>query len=459
VELEEDGTSFMQADKSLFKRWSLRENPGAILGIGHLHKLYRNPLGFMTSLNGHDGMVKIKLGRQAAYVVSDRDLFDSVLREDRIFDKGGILFEELEKYMGRGLVTCPHAAHRPMRRVTQSNFRQPNIQEYVEGVIQEVEISTRAWKSGQTIDLSSFSLEIFSRTIAKIVFGPDTPNRSLQYIVDAVRSTQEGVFQAICLSFLPRYVSARLNRKFLSAQMAMRAALSEDLADQYQSERKGLVAIWSNAKTASGEPLYSQEEVFGQCLNLLFAGAETVASTLPWVLLHILENSSVRRQIEAEINAHPFHAKLQYDAASFPHLRRTVAETLRLTPPVWILTRKTTCAVELLNGTIPADALIIISPYALQRKHSTYSSPDSFEPARWESAGQLGGSFNGVLTFGAGPRRCIGDALAMAELTIATAIILRTWKLTIGSRPIPRVRATISPRSMLVRVERRLAAA
>ncbi|HET6357963.1 cytochrome P450 [Streptomyces sp.] len=58
---------------------------------------------------------------------------------------------------------------------------------------------------------------------------------------------------------------------------------------------------------------------------------------------------------------------------------------------------------------------------------------DRFDPDRWITERRIERSRGAAVPFGAGNRKCIGDATAWTEATIALATVLRRWKL----RPVP----------------------
>ncbi|MFJ3219609.1 hypothetical protein ACIPLC_27280 [Kitasatospora sp. NPDC086801] len=96
--------------------------PGALPVIGHAHRFLRDPLGFLMSLPADSGLVSIGLGPISMVLVRDADLTRQVLLDDRVFDKGGVLFERARDVIGDNLVTVRHARHRGERRLHQPAF-------------------------------------------------------------------------------------------------------------------------------------------------------------------------------------------------------------------------------------------------------------------------------------------------------------------------------------------------
>lgn len=94
-----------------------------------------------------------------------------------------------------------------------------------------------------------------------------------------------------------------------------------------------------------------------------------------------------------------------------------VWETLRVTPPTWLLARVTTEEVQVGGTRIPAGRVIFVSPLLLGRLSELVPGDESglpgFDPDRWRDGGRRPGAW---LPFGAGPHACPGRTLGMAQL-------------------------------------------
>ena len=96
--------------------------PGRLPLLGHAVPLFRDPLGFVRSLADVGPVVRVDLGPQAMYVVTDPGLTRRVLREGKTFDKGGALFDKVRELTGDSLLTSHYALHHRQRRLMQPAF-------------------------------------------------------------------------------------------------------------------------------------------------------------------------------------------------------------------------------------------------------------------------------------------------------------------------------------------------
>jgi pentalenene oxygenase len=123
--------------------------PGAFPLIGHAIRLMRDPTAFLSHLaDDGDDLVRIKIGPTAAFVPCSPDSLQKVLKDDRVYDKGGVFYENARDIAGNGLVTCPFKDHRRQRRLMQSAFQRSQLAKYSEAMRAEIETSSARWACG-----------------------------------------------------------------------------------------------------------------------------------------------------------------------------------------------------------------------------------------------------------------------------------------------------------------------
>ncbi len=95
---------------------------------------------------------------------------------------------------------------------------------------------------------------------------------------------------------------------------------------------------------------------------------------------------------------------------------------MRLYPPAAAIIRETLHAIEIDGYQLPEGTAIFLSPYTLHRIPEYFPAPDQFDPERFTLEREKQLPRYAYLPFGAGPRVCIGNHLALMEgqLLIAT---------------------------------------
>jgi cytochrome P450 len=130
---------------------------------------------------------------------------------------------------------------------------------------------------------------------------------------------------------------------------------------------------------------------------------------------------------------------------------------LRLYPPGWILTRRTTAAVDLGGHRLAPGATVLFSPYALHRDPEFFPDPERFDPDRWLPERAKALPRHAMLPFSAGKRKCMGDVFAMNMATILLSTLAGRWRLR--STPETKVqslaRMTLTVEATPMRVEPR----
>ncbi len=180
----------------------------------------------------------------------------------------------------------------------------------------------------------------------------------------------------------------------------------------------------------------SRAQLRDQIATMIVAGHETTALALFWALFLLASAPDAQEQIAREVRG----VDLGPDAAGdtlqrLPFTRAVASEALRLYPPAFIVARQAVTADNCGATSVPAGALVVISPWVLHRHARRWSEPDAFDPARFlrdEPPPRF--SF---MPFGAGPRVCVGAQFGLAEVVLVLAILIRKFEFQLaGSRPV-----------------------
>ena len=160
-------------------------------------------------------------------------------------------------------------------------------------------------------------------------------------------------------------------------------------------------------------------------VSTMIVGAhENTSLTLFWACLLLAGAPEWQEAIRAEAITHDLSPEVA--GAALPGLactRAVVEETLRLYPQVFMIAREAAVAHELGGIRVTAGALVLLPFCMLYRNPRYWPAPGRFDPTRF-----LGGAERerfSYLPFGAGPNVCIGSRLAMAELVLVLARLLR----------------------------------
>ncbi|MEL6927063.1 MAG: cytochrome P450 [Cyanobacteria bacterium J06600_6] len=211
------------------------------------------------------------------------------------------------------------------------------------------------------------------------------------------------------------------------------------------SQRQDILSLMMSAQDEHGEGM-KDYELRDELMTLMLAGHETTATAIAWGLYWLHRYPEIKAKLEAEI------ASLGADIdpmaiARLPYLDAVCKETLRIYPVAMLTFPRTVVEpTELMGHKLETGQVVMGCIYLMHQREDVYPEPQKFKPERF-----LEREFDTYefFPFGGGKRRCIGEALAMLELKLVLATVVREYNLELeGSKPeIPARRGvTLAPK-------------
>jgi pentalenene oxygenase len=425
--------------------------PGALPLAGHIRSLVKDPLAFLSSLPEHGDLVWIKIGPLRAIVACHPELTRELLRRDEDFDKGGQVMDRAREFIGDGLITCVHSDHSRHRRMMQPAFQTDRFPAYASVMTEQIAAVTANWREGHIIDAFDDIHVMTSKTMSIIMFASEISASAVSRFREALGEILDGTYRRMLtppgLDRLPTPGKRRYDR----ARACLREITSQ-FTDNIQdgADRDDLMSMLLTFRDDDGQSL-SADEICDQVTSLFSAGTETTASTVGWALHYLACDPQLQQRLRAEARTVLGGRTASWeDVPSLHYARRTIWETLRICPPAWLLTRKATCDTELGGCQIPAGTTLVYSAYLLHHRADIFADPDRFDPDRWNDTKPPRGGF---VPFGNGPRKCIGDNIAMTQAILMLSSIISRWQVTPVAeniRPVPRL--VLTPRRIQLRL-------
>ncbi|KNG81347.1 cytochrome P450 [Aspergillus nomiae NRRL 13137] len=194
--------------------------------------------------------------------------------------------------------------------------------------------------------------------------------------------------------------------------------------------------IMSHLVDESGHVAFPREELDSTFMILTTTSSETTATVLTGILAYLVNQPETMgrlvRDIRQGLKSDP---EISLSAASdLTYLTAVIQEGLRLCPPVpWMLPRQVPPGGSIVVGPGCREGFTSVSlqAYTLNRDPSRFYASASFIPERW----LLDASVNpnspyyhddrwAVKLFSIGPRSCLGQHLAWAEMRLILAKLL-----------------------------------
>lgn len=399
---------------------------------GHLVPLARDPLAFLKSLPAHGALVRVHMGPVPLVVICDPELTHQALVDDRVFDKGGPVFERFRDVLGDGLSSCPHHAHRRLRRLAQPAFHSGRLPGYARTMTVCLEEVTGSWMPGRPLDVPTEMMSVTSQVTAATLFSESLPAAERGQLIDDVKTIAGGVFRRMLLVPPLDRLPTPGNRAYLRARTRLRHTCDLVIAERRADGTDHgdlLSALVAARDPEDGGRGMTDAEISDTILTVFLAGTETTASTLAWALDLLARHPEIEQRLHTEVDTVLRGNPATH--ADLPRLElteRIINETLRLYPQGWFLTRTVTHDTHLGGHPLPAGTSLAYSPYLIHHRPDLYTDPETFDPDRWDPK-RPQPPRHAFIPFATGARKCIGDTFAMAEATLALATITARWRL------------------------------
>lgn len=356
-----------------------------------------------------------------AFSINDVNAVDRVLRTNaKNYTKQTLQYGSLKLVTGEGLLTADGEIWRAHRRALQPAFHRTMQQLVVTAIEESYEHFAAEWRAQPVLEISAAMQHVTLEVVGRSLFGTSLSGSSEVIAEATLKALKVVVAKARMPLPIPLSIPTPNNMRLNSAVKALDAAVAELLAAP-SSHPDAFITLLREAHESDPER-FDVTAVRDEIVTFIVAGHETVASALTWTLQLLNENPDSLARVVAEARS----AINTSDLNEIPLAVAAFAESLRLYPPAWLITRESIESDELCGITVPPKSLIIMSPYLLQRT-ARWEQPDSFIIDRFTAADSSQLARADYLPFGLGARMCIGRDMALAEGPMLLAKLLRDF--------------------------------
>ncbi len=433
--------------------------PFSITGWGHLSRMSRDMLGTLAQWQRQFGdVVHLRLWPEHEVIVADPELVrellvthhDALVRWERAIG----VFAQLH---GHSVLIAESEAWRAKRHTLQPSFSPKAVQSFSPTIGVAVEQALACWPACDTrfpieSALTSLTMEVILQMTFSSGVGADADAQIAERAIRVVSAAANAEFYwpASWPTWVPwkrakRRALADLNgmiERHLQARLRTpRERWPDDLLTRLLRLHDEEPSAW---------PL---QAVRDECMTTFLAGHETTAATLTWWAWCMASNPAAQRAARAEVQlALQGRAPTAQALASLGYLTQTIKETLRLYPvaPV-LISRRSTRPLSVGGWQLPARTLFMLPVQLMHHDPRWFPEPHSFRPERFApDAPEL--PRGAYMPFGTGPRVCLGQHLAMAEMTVIAAMLLQRVELSVpegAGAPRPVWNVTLRPKQAL----------
>ncbi len=246
---------------------------------------------------------------------------------------------------------------------------------------------------------------------------------------------------------------------FLNPQVALALTIARQPESETAQQADPLVKQSILVQLAKS-PKYSQDTLFAESMGLMFAGHDTTAHTLSFIVGELGMNPQVLNKAQAEVDrvwettgglAPRLAEGLTVDSLDqLTYLTAIIKETMRLHSIAPGIPLATTSETEIDGVIVPQGIRVELFLLGAGRNEEMYPNPNKFDPDRWLVPPQARPL---MLGFSLGAHACIGNHLALLEATVMLALLLRrfNWELVNGAKSLTELdqNLTIFPRDRM----------
>jgi cytochrome P450 family 135 len=305
------------------------------------------------------------------------------------------------------------AEHMRQRKLLLPRFQGAHVGEFREVIREVAEAEVGRWRDGERLAMRERMRALTFDVICRAVFGVTEPAR-----VERLRSALLSVLDMGLLFLLPELLRriplgprgpwARFRRRLAAADALLYEEIAARRAEPDLESRTDVLSLLLRARDEDGEPM-TDVELRDELFTMLGAGHETTATALAFAVDLLLHNPATLARLRDEIGA-----------GDDAYLDAVGTETLRLRPVIDAAERKLTHPRRVGGFDLPAGIRVYPGIALVHRRPDLYPEPDRFRPERF-----LDGTVESYawIPFGGGIRRCIGAALAKAEIAEVLRVI------------------------------------
>ena len=439
--------------------------PAGHLLLGSLPDLSRDWLGHLDEVSARYGDVvwlRMPPALPPAVLLRHPDDIARVLVDDAAGFEKSVLTRRVVPVVGEGLFTSDGALWRRQRRMMQPAFHRARVAGYVAEIARQAEAMVAGWGDGEVRDIVADATRLALRVSARTMFGAEMAEGGDE---ERIRLAMADLDQAMDSWLNDRgphtsFIDGEEAQKVRSGARVLREIIGGFVAARRASpapEREDLLSLLVAAQAEDGAGM-SDRQLEDEMMTLLLAGFGASSLALAWTFEVVARHPDAADRLRDEALSVAGDATLS--ASHLPSLRFAdcvARESLRLYPPTWLIAHAPKEDWQVRGYRIPAETTVMMSPWITQRDPRFFDEPERFDPARWEDGRASGVPRFAWFPFGGGPRVCIGQGLAMAEIVIALATIAPRFRLVpVDEAPTPRPAFTLQPSpGIRLRVERR----
>ena len=458
-------------------------SPPGIWGLGNILELLKavKTGKFSTTLfkwsQKYPDKYVIWLGKRPVLVINDPKTIEKILKEGQnegTFTRSPSFYNAYESIFGAHIGNQTGEEWKWRRQTVFPNFKANRFSQKLDiikqGCQRVVDSIDDATKRQEAIAVDPLFINLTMGVISYFLFGIDQKSAQIftnptfnpvkiykslgilerQVLLEATSSTK--IIKQLFVRKLPDFdQSWQYLQDFLNPQVALALSIARQPETQTAQQADPLVKESILVQLAKSRK-YDHNSLVAESMVLMFAGHDTTAHTMSFMIGELGMNPNILRTAQAEVDrVWQATGGLTVDSLDqLTYLTAIIKETMRLHPIAPGIPLITTCETEIDGVTVPKGIGVELFIFSAGRNSEMYPNANQFNPERWLVPRQEQPL---MLGFSLGAHACIGNHLALLEATVMLALLLRrfNWELVNGKKSLTELdqNLTIFPRDRM----------
>lgn len=414
-----------------------------------------NPIKFISkSMDAYSDTYTASLKRNKKIIITQNpDFINYILKENhKNYKKSKLSTESAVRFFGKGLLFSNGDYWLRQRRLIQPAFHKEKLQSLNNIIIKSIDDFLITFPTGERIDICPvihrLSFNILIKSLFDINLSSQIMDEISQIFSDLLGFLIKDTNQPFRRLLYP--ITGEKNDTLIKAKR-LREIIGEIVRER-KAENKNyfdLLDMLLNSKYEDTGASLSEEQIIDELVIIIFAGHETTANTLSWLLYLLSSNIEKLQKLTASLNSISV-----LESVNNEYVKASISEAMRLYPAAWMTERVAIGDDQFGEFSFPRNTIIIPFFFGLHRNKNLWDEELQFKPERFISDPKIFKSKN-YFPFGAGPRMCIGNNFAMTEMSFFLYLFLNKFEIkATGQIPEMKPLITLRPSEIILSIKK-----
>ena len=394
------------------------------------------------------------MSKRRFILTEDPEFIEYVLRDNHTnYQKSELSAKTAARLFGNGLLFSNGEFWLKQRRLIQPAFHLQKIQGLQQIIATTVQDVIAEFPSGEKVDAYALMQKLSFTVLIQSLFDIDLSFETAAELSRGFTDLQDFLLKEINQPYRKLFYKVNHAERNIIRKSKKIKGILKGIINQRRSSPgtyHDLLDMILHATYENGEGM-DEEQIIDEILVLLFAGHETTANTISWLLYLLATHPSDARKLRASVGKISI-----FESPKDNYIQAVVSETMRLYPAAWMTDRVAVHDDSFGSFSYPKGTFIIPFIYGLHRNKTYWKDEGRFDPERFMfSDPAQRKKVKNFFPFGAGPRMCIGNNFAMTEMAFILYELVKNFEFSpTGDIPVMWPLITLRPKNLFVGLRR-----